>query len=244
MILRRFSDAIRKQEWFTVAIELFIVVLGVFLGLQANNWNEERSDAVREMQYLLALQEDFRLIIGEIESDMARFEEIALNMNLLLDQSRKATPDITLEELNKAAGMLIAMEGTPIASNTYDNLTGSGDLAIIKSQAVKNALSSFFGRADIVRLVSTTHEMQLVNIFQPYIIEHFDYTTAFPGNRGMPMISGLEPERTWEVLPSSEFRNVVAVKWDIASDLRNLLRLALVEAYQVEELLAKELQDR
>jgi hypothetical protein len=40
MILRRLSDAFRKQDWFTVAVEILIVVLGVFLGLQVNNWNE------------------------------------------------------------------------------------------------------------------------------------------------------------------------------------------------------------
>ena len=44
MILRRLATAIRKQDWFTVFIETLIVVLGVFLGLQVNNWNEARKD--------------------------------------------------------------------------------------------------------------------------------------------------------------------------------------------------------
>ena len=43
MILRRLTDALRKQDWFTVVIETLIVVLGVFLGLQVNNWNEARA---------------------------------------------------------------------------------------------------------------------------------------------------------------------------------------------------------
>ena len=51
MILRRLTTAFRKQDWFTVAVETLIVVLGVFLGLQVNNWNEARQDRARAAVY-------------------------------------------------------------------------------------------------------------------------------------------------------------------------------------------------
>jgi hypothetical protein len=38
--LRRLADALRKQDWFTVAVETLIVVFGVFIGLQVGNWND------------------------------------------------------------------------------------------------------------------------------------------------------------------------------------------------------------
>ena len=47
MILRRISHAFRKQDWFTVLIETLIVVFGVFIGLQVNNWNEARRDRIQ-----------------------------------------------------------------------------------------------------------------------------------------------------------------------------------------------------
>ena len=243
MILRRVTLHFRNQEWTAIALDFLIVVVGVFVGLQVSNWSEERADSRREMMYLAALQEDFGSVIAELEGDIARYEEIANSMTLLLDQSRKAEPDITLEQLNKAAGMLTAMEGTPIVSDTYTNLTGSGDLAIIRSQAVKNAMSSFFSKAEVVNLVSNTHELQLVNIFQPYIIDNFDYTTTFK-DRSLPMIIGLEPERILTVLPTLGFRNVVAVKWDAVTDIHGLLLSALVEARAVEALLAEELESK
>ncbi|MCA8900453.1 MAG: hypothetical protein KDA53_04325 [Hyphomonas sp.] len=52
MILQRLTASLRKQDWFTVLIETLIVVLGVFLGLQANNWNEARKDRIVERQTL------------------------------------------------------------------------------------------------------------------------------------------------------------------------------------------------
>jgi len=42
MILRRIVESLRARDWFTVAIELVIVVLGVFIGIQMANGNEER----------------------------------------------------------------------------------------------------------------------------------------------------------------------------------------------------------
>jgi hypothetical protein len=58
MILRRIASAFRRQDWFTVAVETMIVVMGVFLGLQVNNWNEAQRDREREALYLERLHAD------------------------------------------------------------------------------------------------------------------------------------------------------------------------------------------
>jgi hypothetical protein len=36
------ADAIRQQNWFTVVIEVFIVVVGIFIGLQVDDWSQSR----------------------------------------------------------------------------------------------------------------------------------------------------------------------------------------------------------
>ncbi len=53
MILRRLSANLRSQNWVAIAIEFLLVVLGVFFGIAAANWNEERL-AKRETHELLA----------------------------------------------------------------------------------------------------------------------------------------------------------------------------------------------
>ena len=44
MILSRIARHMKQQHWTGVLIELVIVVVGVFLGLQAQNWNQARAD--------------------------------------------------------------------------------------------------------------------------------------------------------------------------------------------------------
>ena len=42
MPLQRISKHVKEQNWFAVWLDLTIVFLAVFIGLQADNWNEER----------------------------------------------------------------------------------------------------------------------------------------------------------------------------------------------------------
>jgi hypothetical protein len=58
MLLRRFSNHFRRQDWFAVVLDLLVVVLGIVIGLQASQWNQSRIDQREEIKYLLALDAD------------------------------------------------------------------------------------------------------------------------------------------------------------------------------------------
>jgi len=55
MTLRRIFRHFADQDWFAVCIELIVVVVGVFIGIQVANWNEERLEAARKQQIIGAL---------------------------------------------------------------------------------------------------------------------------------------------------------------------------------------------
>lgn len=40
MILKRISMKVLRRKWSVLATELGVVVVGIFLGLQADDWNE------------------------------------------------------------------------------------------------------------------------------------------------------------------------------------------------------------
>ena len=58
MLLRRLGDGLRAQNWFTVAIELMVLVVGIFLGLQVDDWNQRRIDRNDEQVFLTRLHEE------------------------------------------------------------------------------------------------------------------------------------------------------------------------------------------
>jgi hypothetical protein len=53
MILRRLTENLRAQNWTAISIEFLIVVIGVFLGTQVANWNQQRIER-RETERMLA----------------------------------------------------------------------------------------------------------------------------------------------------------------------------------------------
>jgi hypothetical protein len=60
MILRRLVENLKQQHWTGVFIELVIVVLGVFIGMQVSNWNGMRIEQARTAQVLDAFRADMR----------------------------------------------------------------------------------------------------------------------------------------------------------------------------------------
>ena len=55
MLLRRVIEHVKAQNWTAVGIDFFIVVVGVFVGLQVSNWNDDRNDLIQEQNYLSRL---------------------------------------------------------------------------------------------------------------------------------------------------------------------------------------------
>lgn len=60
MILRRLVENLKQQHWTAIGVELVIVVLGVFIGLQVSNWNEARIEQARTALVLDAFRADMR----------------------------------------------------------------------------------------------------------------------------------------------------------------------------------------
>jgi hypothetical protein len=58
MRLRRFLGQLRQLHWTAIAVDLVILVLGVFLGIQAANWNQARVERERSGLLLEALRSD------------------------------------------------------------------------------------------------------------------------------------------------------------------------------------------
>ena len=59
MLLRRLSAHVRGENWFAVVLDLLVVVVGLFIGLQLDTWWEEQKDVQLESAYLLEIREDF-----------------------------------------------------------------------------------------------------------------------------------------------------------------------------------------
>ena len=60
MILRRLTANLKAQNWTAIAIEFLIVVIGVFVGTQVSNWNQERLEKLATSKMLDQLRPEIR----------------------------------------------------------------------------------------------------------------------------------------------------------------------------------------
>lgn len=238
MLLRRFTAHIRAENWIAVFLDLMVVVTGLFIGLQIDTWWEGQKEARLEGAYLIEIQEDFELNKSRLSNEIARLETILRAMLVLQEQSALATPSLPVAQLNEQFSSIHAMPTFIPVSRAFDNLTGSGDLKLIRSRPLKNALAEYYAAAQITGLVQNTHEMELVQTFQPYIIENLDYAAVTVSRvDDFPLAPPITEASILEVLASRQFRNVVTQKWVISTDLLDQHRQMLARTNKVLQLL-------
>lgn len=220
MILKRLANAIKQQSWFDVFVEVMIVVVGIFIGLQVDDWNQGRLNRVSESIYLQELIEDFEANRAALDDSISHFEEILDAMTMLLGQSAKDSPTWTVAQLNDAFRHVHRMPTFIAVMRTYANLIGSGDLVLIRNRALKNELAQYFAAAELAVLVQNTHEMELVQTFQPYVIKNMDFQAVYHQRIDDFLITpAVETDRILNVVHTREFRNILTQKHTICSDL-------------------------
>lgn len=70
MIIKRIAEGIRNQDWFVVFIEVLIVVVGIFIGLQVDEWNEASKRKTISKEY-------YKRIIQDLQSnDISRLASV------------------------------------------------------------------------------------------------------------------------------------------------------------------------
>ncbi len=75
MLLRRITQHVKDQNWFAVFIDFFIVVVGVFIGIQVANWNEERARFKTETLALIELKKEIENVITLTEAKANTYKQ-------------------------------------------------------------------------------------------------------------------------------------------------------------------------
>lgn len=141
MILRRMREAVTEQNWFLVAIEILVVVVGIFIGLQVDGWNTARMDRKDEQEFLQRLHVD--VLRAEVLTKRVRARRldrlrIILEANdVLFDRAGRAT--LTEEEciaIGSANFFNIIAPDLP----SVEELIGTGRLGIIRDAQLRSAL--------------------------------------------------------------------------------------------------------
>lgn len=155
-MLRSLSTHFKNQNWMAVAIEFLIIVVGVFLGLQAQEWNQQRTDRIEEQAYMERLAEGFVAIDRDLRQCLSVYADSldAINVVSQAFEDSGEYHTIVIANRDDFANALIRMTADTVPagrSATYLEMLSTGDLSILRDTELRDALVAYDERAQTNR---------------------------------------------------------------------------------------------
>ena len=148
MLLRRVISHVRNQEWTAIAIDLVIVVVGVFIGIQVANWNDLRNEHWRAHGYLERMRAD-------LDADIANFRQ-RIGFWKTVQQYGRAGLAYAEGDRSKEQQwwdlVLAYFQASQVAEfatqdTTFRELTSAGDLDLVTDVELRNSLALYYAMA-------------------------------------------------------------------------------------------------
>lgn len=155
-------------KYFKYAIgEILLVVIGILIALQVNNWNVDRKNDIQMQKVLLQLKEDYQDNLIQLEEKMqmrTKLIEAAIQSLKMIDKNNSIDRDSLIVNLEK---MIVDPTFDPIGND----LIATGTIRIIKSDALKRLLSRWDSDVKQLQQVEIEWRKMRTDIFIPFLIK-------------------------------------------------------------------------
>ncbi len=119
--------------------EIVLVVIGILIALQINNYNDARKDRTRELGYLANIRTDLAANIAEMDRYLAtRSEGIAAAQRIIGHFDGEPIEDVSA--FNADGVSIYTWQRYYQINNTYQELVNSGNFALLSNDSIKHGL--------------------------------------------------------------------------------------------------------
>ena len=143
-IRKKFADDNNPLKYARYAIgEIVLVVIGILIALQINNWNEYRKDRNREQAILKNLQIDFQTNIKNVNDASSHFM-VAYEASANLLEIIRADDIINGSEIEQLLDDIInKTKSLDIITGSIDEMLNTGSINLIKDDNLRKQLSNW-----------------------------------------------------------------------------------------------------
>ena len=191
-IRKQLADNNKPLKYMRYAIgEIFLVVIGILLALQINNWNQNRLNSNEEQRILMAITEELKLSKFLFNKGKNLQENKIIAAKNLLREIQQRDEKYNDESLESDIGKLTErwLSGTP--TSVYDALIGSGDLKLISSEKLRNELTLLKSDLEFLQLfeeIQLHFEDEQLN---PFLNQHINRSAIRIGGNSHPTIGDI-----------------------------------------------------
>jgi hypothetical protein len=145
MAIRRFREHVTDHNWFAVGIDFAIVVVGVFLGLQANNWNAARLERAAVRDYRAEVIQNLRANEISIGDQVKYYRQVHDHANAalrVLETPGSAMDEKFLVDIYQATQVRQRF----LAHTAYDEMKSAGLGRMIAGPEIRARLASYYAQ--------------------------------------------------------------------------------------------------
>lgn len=146
MLLRRFAKHLKEQHWTAICIEFAIVVVGVFLGLQVQNWNQARAEREAAVIYHARLIEEIRRNEHNLVARRDYYREVRRHAELALAKLRESRQskaeldgNFLVDTYHASQRWLLSVD-----RGVYDELIHSGVMNTVLDPDSRTRLTNYY----------------------------------------------------------------------------------------------------
>ena len=163
MVVRRIREHVTTHNWFAVVIDLAVVGIGVFLGIEAANWNQRRADRAEAAQYRLLIIDNLRANEADIAARISYYRQIRAHalaaLKAIQDSGTKLNNQFLVDAYQASQGWF-----RPLQRTAYDVPVAVGvrrEIGGMQSQSELAAYQQFASGFDFNTLTVTGYRDRL-----------------------------------------------------------------------------------
>lgn len=164
MIPRRIAEHVKAHNWFAVAIDFVIVVIGVYIGVQVSNWNDARKASNAQSELLERLADELQIVEPILAQWVEQMEATTASTGAVVEALRKESPPADLAAFRNDLSQANFVRTMPALSANYIALVSSGGIASIKDEALRVALIRY---GDYQAQAERFYPVALATVFDP-----------------------------------------------------------------------------
>jgi len=215
-IRKKMADDYKPIKYIRYAIgEIILVMIGILLALQVNDWNNDRLESKKEQLFLKNLQSDFKTNLTELNSVYQGTLDAYQASNDLLE-AIKGEPPLIHTEINKLLDEIInKISSLDLISGSIDEITNTGSLNLINDLELRKLISNWpYYEADteddIKIMVDNLMGFFIPSLLDKVILRNIPIPERFEEDLDLPKISksGFTIDYN-KSLRTLEFENVV-----------------------------------
>ncbi len=188
--------------------EIVLVVIGILIALQINNWNQRRQNQKLELEYLIGIKANLNDDIFELEShfkgDTIKFDAYTFLVRTFNSKDYLSKKQEIISNIYSIS-RLGWFEGQNIV---FENLKSSGKLNLIQSDTIRNSIQKYYRFFEEVIKQESLYNSRIITYkdrYEKYLNSSSyvepNFNERWNANTGPPSVSFLEEPEFVHIKP-------------------------------------------